>query len=89
MEVQVVVVVLQELLVCNHKLLTDSRPQYLFGTSPFLALEEVEPLAQEVAEEEVAAEVEAAEDHTPTLVEQAHLELAQELEAQVNTLTQA
>jgi hypothetical protein len=63
----------------KNKLVADSHPQYLFDTFAFVR-------AQEVAEVQV---LEVAEDHTPTLVEQVHLELAQELEAQVNTLTQA
>jgi FMN-dependent NADH-azoreductase len=65
----------------KNKLVADSHPQYLFDTFAFVR-------AQEVAEVQVEV-LEVAEDHTPTLVEQAHLELAQELEAQVNTLKQA
>jgi hypothetical protein len=44
----------QEILVYNHKLLTDSRLQYLFGTSPFPVLEEQEEV--EVEEEQVLEE---------------------------------
>jgi hypothetical protein len=50
----------QEILVYNHRLLTDSRLQYLFGTSPFPVPEEQEEVEVEVeVEEEQVLEEEA------------------------------
>jgi hypothetical protein len=46
----------QEILVYNHKLLTDSHPQYLFGTSPFPVPEEQEEVEVEVEVEQVLEE---------------------------------